>query len=306
VQAFDYARPARVADAVELLARHGDRARILAGGTDLVVGLRHGTETPRVVVDIKGLTDLPAAVSETTGPETAGAVRIGATAVLADLAAHPLIRASFPALVEAMGVVGSIEIRNRATLAGNVCHASPAADTAPALLVHDARIVIAGPAGERRVPLPGFLLGPGRTALGPGEIVTAVELPVPARPLGTAFARMTRRRGVDLATVSLCCAVDGAGVTRFGYGAAGPVPFLVTDETGVLADGSAPAAARDAALDRLIARARPVTDVRAGRDYRIAMLRVLSNRALSACTQQLVASRKGRASPGAGSSRGAS
>jgi carbon-monoxide dehydrogenase medium subunit len=301
VQAFDYARPARVADAVELLARHGDRARILAGGTDLVVRLRHGTETPRLVVDIKGLTDLPAAVSE-----TAGTVRIGATAVMADLSGHPLIQASFPALVEAMGVVGSIEIRNRATLAGNVCNASPAADTAPALLVHDARIVIAGPAGERRVPLPGFLLGPGRTALGPGEIVTAVELPVPARPLGTAFARMTRRRGVDLATVSLCCAVDGAGVTRFGFGAAGPVPFLVADETGVLADASAPAAARDAALDRLIARARPITDVRAGRDYRIAMLRVLSKRALRACTQQLVASRNGRASPGAGNSGGPS
>jgi carbon-monoxide dehydrogenase medium subunit len=301
MQAFDYARPDRVADAVELLARHGERARVLAGGTDLVVGLRQGTETPRVVVDIKGLTDLPAAVSE-----HAGVIRVGATAVMAGLSAHPLIRAHFPALVEAMGVVGSIEIRNCATLAGNVCHASPAADTAPALLVHDARIVIAGPAGERRVPLPGFLLGPGRTALAPGELVTAVELPLPARPLGTAFARMTRRRGVDLATVSLCCAVDGAGLTRFGYGAAGPVPFLVTDETGVLADVSAPAAARDAALDRLIGQASPVTDVRAGRDYRIAMLRVLSKRALSACTQRLVASRNGQAGPATGNSGGAS
>ena len=156
MQAFDYARPATVAEAVALLARHGGQARVLAGGTDLVVGLRHATEAPRVVVDIKGLTDLPAGVSE-----SGGVVRIGATAVMTDLCRHPLIRARFPALVEAMSVVGSVQIRNRATLAGNVCHASPAADTAPALLVHDARLVIAGPGGERRMALERVPARPG-------------------------------------------------------------------------------------------------------------------------------------------------
>ncbi len=298
MQAFDYARPATIAETVALLARHGDRARILAGGTDLVVGLRHGTETPRVVVDIKGLTDLPADVTE-----GGGSVRIGATAVMADLCRHPVLRARFPALVEAMSVVGSIQIRNRATLAGNVCHASPAADTAPALLVHDARLVIAGPGGERRMPLGEFVLGPGRTALGPAEIVTAAELPVPARPLGTAFARMTRRRGVDLATISLCCSVDAAGVTRLGCGAAAPVPFLVTDISGILADVNAPGSAQDAALDRLIARAQPISDVRASREYRLAMLRVLSRRALLAAAQRLAVSQNGQARTG-GEDRG--
>jgi CO/xanthine dehydrogenase FAD-binding subunit len=298
VQAFDYARPATVAEAVALLARHGDQARILAGGTDLVVGLRQAREAPRVVVDIKGLADLPAGVSE-----SGGVVRIGATAVMADLCRHPLIRARFPALVEAMGVVGSIQIRNRATLAGNVCHASPAADTAPALLVHDARLVIAGPGEERRIALSEFLLGPGRNALGLAEIVTATEIPVPARPLGTAFARMTRRRGVDLATISLCCAVDADGVTRFGYGAAAPVPFLVTDASGVLADASAPWPDRDAAMDRLIAEARPISDVRASREYRLAMLRVLSRRALVSATQRLAASQNGQARAEGGKGR---
>ena len=124
MQAFEYARPATVAGAAELLARYGDDARILAGGTDLIVALRQGTVRPRVVVDVKGLTDLPPAVSE-----TAGAVSVGAGAVMADLVSDPRIRASFPALVDAMDVVGSIQIRNRATLAGNVCNASPAADT---------------------------------------------------------------------------------------------------------------------------------------------------------------------------------
>jgi CO/xanthine dehydrogenase FAD-binding subunit len=295
VQAFDYASPATVAEAVDLLARHGDHARILAGGTDLVVGLRHGTEAPRVVVDIKGLADLPAGVAESRGT-----VRIGATAVMADLCRHPVIRARFPALVEAMSVVGSLQIRNRATLAGNVCHASPAADTAPALLLHDARLVIAGPGGRRRIPLSEFLLGPGHTALGPAELVTAVELRVPARPLGTAFSRMTRRRGVDLATVSLCCAVDADGETRLAFGAAAPVPFMEIDGSGVLADTHAPASARDAALERLIARARPISDVRASREYRLAMLRVLSRRALLTAAQRLAASQNGQARVGGG------
>jgi len=285
MQAFEYARPATVAGAAELLARYGDDARILAGGTDLIVALRQGTVRPRVVVDIKGLTDLPPAVAG-----TAGAVSVGAGAVMADLVRDPRIRASFPALVDAMDVVGSIQIRNRATLAGNVCNASPAADTAPVLLVHGARAIVAGPAGERRLALDEFILGPRRTALGAGEIMTALELPVPAQPLGTAFARMTRRRGVDLATISLCCAVDSAGVARFGYGAVAAKPFLISDETGTLADQQAPAAAKDAILDRLIGHASPISDVRASRDYRIAMLRVLSRRALATATQRLLAS----------------
>ena len=285
MQAFEYARPATVAAAAEILARHGDDARILAGGTDLVVALRQGTVRPRVVVDVKGLTDLPPAVSE-----TAGAIRVGAAAVMADLVRDPRIRSGFPALADAMDVVGSIQIRNRATLAGNVCNASPAADTVPVLLVHEARAVVAGPAGEHRIALEEFILGPRRTALGAGEIMTALELPVPAQPLGTAFARMTRRRGVDLATISLCCAVDNAGVARFGYGAVAAKPFLVSDETGILADQQAPAAAKDAILDRLISCASPISDVRAGRDYRIAMLHVLTRRALAAATQRLLAS----------------
>jgi carbon-monoxide dehydrogenase medium subunit len=282
VRTFDYARPSTVPEAVELLARHRGEGRVLAGGTDLVVGLRQNTVTPRLVVDVKGLEDLR---PEVTG--TGDSVVVGATAVMADLARDPLVRRHFPALVEAMDVVGSIQIRNRATLAGNICNASPAADTVPPLLAHDARVHVSGPTGARRLDLRDVILGPGRTALEPGDIVTAVELAIPRRPTGVAFARMTRRRGVDLASVSVCCSVGADGVTRFAYGAVAPRPFLVADDTGTLADPEAGEDRKAPVLEELIANASPVTDVRASREYRVAMLRVLSTRALATAVDRL-------------------
>jgi carbon-monoxide dehydrogenase medium subunit len=236
------------------------------------------------VVDVKGLEDLRPTVTA-----TGDAVVIGATAVMADLARSPLVRRHFPALVEAVEEVGSIQIRNRATLAGNLCHASPAADTVPPMLVYDARVHVSGPAGGRRVALRDVILGPGRTALGPGDLVTAVELGIPRRPVGAAFARMTRRRGVDLASVNVCCSVGADGVTRFAYGAVAPRPFLVADEGGVLADPEAGEDRKAAFLEGLIAHASPVTDVRASRSYRVAMLRVLSRRTLATATGRLAA-----------------
>jgi CO/xanthine dehydrogenase FAD-binding subunit len=282
MRAFDYARPATVAEAVDLLARHHTGARVLAGGTDLIVGLRHGTVTPALVVDVKGVRDLPPPV-EVRG----GTVVVSAGTVMSGLVDDPRIRRALPALVEAMNTVGSIQIRNRATLAGNVCNASPAADTVPPMLLHDAHVLLAGPDGVRRSALGDVILGPGRTSLRRGELVTAVELALPSHPLGTAFARMTRRRGVDLATVSLCCGVDEAGTVRFAYGAVGPRAFLVADESGTLADPEAPPPARDAVLDGLISQAAPISDVRASREYRLAMLRVLSKRALAVAIGRL-------------------
>jgi CO/xanthine dehydrogenase FAD-binding subunit len=272
---FAYTRPSTVAEAVAFLHRQDGAARVLCGGTDLLVGLRHRTITPRAVVDIKGCQDLPAGV-EDDGTR----LRIGATTVMSRLADDPTVRRAFPALVDAMNTVGSIQIRNRATLAGNIANASPAADTVPPMLIHGALVVTAGPGGERRVPLQEFIIGPRLTVLQPGEIITAVELPLPSGPLGTAFARMTRRRGVDLATVNLCCSVDETGVTRLAYGAAAPRAFTAVDVSGTLADPSASAEQKAAVLDLLLRDASPISDVRGSREYRIAMLRVLSTRAI--------------------------
>src|SRR4051795_1298432 len=170
-----YYRPTTRAAALAALAEGGAAARPLVGGTDLLVGLRHPTVEPEVLVDLKGVTDLPEPIE--VGED---GVRIGATYTLGELVAHPVVQEWYPALVEAALTVGSVAIRNRASLVANSCNASPAADTAPPLLVHGARVTIASQDGDRTASLDGFFLGPRRTLCGPGELVTRIELPRPA------------------------------------------------------------------------------------------------------------------------------
>ena len=167
MRAFAYERPTTLADAVALLAEHGPEARLLAGGTDLIIRLRDGSIRPRVVVDLKRIAELDGAIREGDGRLT-----IGARTVMTDIAADARIRRDYQALAEAAAVVGSVQIRNRATLAGNICNASPAADTAPALLVYGAVVVAAGPAGTRRIPIDEFFVRSGVTTLARGELVT--------------------------------------------------------------------------------------------------------------------------------------
>ena len=281
MQPFRYIRPRSLADAFGVLAEHGREARALAGGTDLLVRLRLGHVRPSVVLDVKGLRELRSDVIE-DGP----VLRIGASAVITDVIADPRVRRHYPALVEAGSVVGSVQIRNRATLAGNICNASPAADTAPALLAYGALVNLIGPSGGRRIPLSEFFLGPGQTVLNAGELVASIELPLPSRTTGAAFGRVTRRRGVDLATINLCCVVTGSE-TRFAFGAVGPRPFVVADTSGTLANPGASPASRDAALADLLSHASPIADVRADRDYREAMLDVMSRRTLTAALDRL-------------------
>ncbi|HEX2222278.1 MAG TPA: xanthine dehydrogenase family protein subunit M [Candidatus Limnocylindria bacterium] len=278
---FEYARPTRLDEAVGLLVA-APGARPLLGGTDLIVGLRKGRLRPPLVVDLKRVAELDRDISERDGM-----LRVGAAAVMTQVARDARVRRHFPALVEAALTVGSIQIRNRATLAGNLCNASPAADTAPPLLVYGARVEVAGRAGRRVVPVEELFVGPGRTSLAPGELVTAVELPLPNEPLGAAFGRLTRRRGVDLATINLCCSVSAGGVTRFAYGAAGPRPFLVADTSGTLADASRDEGEQERLLGELTSRATPISNVRASREYREAMLVVLSRRALARARARL-------------------
>ena len=282
---FSYARPGTLAEAVALLDAYGPDARLLAGGTDLVIRLRDGTLRPSVVIDLKRIAELRPAIRE-----DAGWLTISATTVMTDVAADARVRRHFPALVEAAAVVGSVQIRNRATLAGNVCNASPAADTAPPLLVYGAEVVAAGPAGTRPIPIAEFFVRSGETTLARGELVAAIELPVPRRRMGAVHLRRTRRRGHDLASVTLCCGVDEAGVTRLAYGSVGPRPVLVVDESGVLADRAAPEAAKTAILERMFAGASPSPrSMRASPEYRLAMLRVLGRRALRIAIERLAA-----------------
>jgi CO/xanthine dehydrogenase FAD-binding subunit len=286
MRAFTYERPDRLADALALLADGADGgARPLAGGTDLIIRLRDGTMRPSTVVDVKGIAEFSREVS-TDG----GWLRIGARTTMTDLLRDERIRRDYTALAEAAAYVGSVQIRNRATLAGNICNASPAADTAPALLVYDARVVAVGAAGRRVIPLDDFFVRSGVTTLVPGELVEAIEMPLPSGRRGSVHARRTRRRGHDLASVTLAVSIDDGGVTRVSYGSVGPRPVAALDESGVLADPGATDEAVRGRLDELFAAAAPSpTSMRASPEYRLAMLRVMGLRAVRAAQIRVTA-----------------
>jgi CO/xanthine dehydrogenase FAD-binding subunit len=283
MRAFAYERPSSLDEALGLLAAHGPGARVLAGGTDLIIRLRDGSLQPALVLDIKGIPELRPDIDVRDDR-----VRLSAGTTMTDVVEDERMVRHFPALVEAARVVGSVQIRNRATLAGNICNASPAADAAPPLLVYGAIVVLAGAAGERRLLLDDFFVRSGHTNLADGELVVAIDLPLPARATGATHVRRTRRRGHDLASVTLCCAVDDTGVTRLAYGSMGPRPYLVVDESGVLADPAASADAQAAVLEGCFSAAAPSpTSMRASPEYRQAMLRVLARRALATATARL-------------------
>jgi CO/xanthine dehydrogenase FAD-binding subunit len=268
VTPFTYLRPDRVEDIVHLLEAHGPSAQLLAGGTDVLVRLRHGHARPSVVIDLKRAKDLDAVIVH-----DGSHVRVGARVVMDDLVKSRIIQKHFPALVAAARVVGSVQIRYRATLAGNICNASPAADTAPALLAYGAIVNIVGPAGDRAVPLEKFFVGPGKTVLQLGELVSSLDVAVPGPQTGSAFSRLTRRRGVDLATLTVSCLVRPSGEARIALGAVAPTPVLVECDDGAIA------------VERIVGHASPISDVRASRDYRAAMLPVFIRRTLQAAEQ---------------------
>lgn len=283
MQEFRYERPESIAETVALLQQHGSDAMLLAGGTDLVIELRERRKHPAVVVDLKRVAELRPEISEKDGW-----IRITASTVMADIVADERIQRWFPALGEAADVVGSIQIRNRATMAGNICNGSPAADTAPPLLVYGAVVEVVGPRGTRRVPIDDFIIGVRKIDLGEAEFVSAMELPIPEKPVGSAYQRMTRRRGTDLASVTLCAGVDAAGVTRLAYGSVGPRAYLLVDDTGVLGDPDAPEEERRAILAAMFEGASPSpTSMRAGPGYRVAMLPVLGERAVNKAIERL-------------------
>ncbi len=265
-----------------LLDEYGPTASVLAGGTDLVVRLRTGRALPVIVIDLKRVPALRADILDTgTG------LRIGARTVMSDVVADDRVRSRFPAVAEAAHEVGSMQIRNRATVAGNICNASPAADTAPALLVYGAVVNLLEVKGSRRVKLEDFFTGPGKTVLQRGELVESIDLPFSSEDQGAAFARITRRRGVDLATINLACLVTKSGETRFAFGAVAPKPILVTDSSRKLADAKCPEYEKKSVLQRLLEATAPISDVRAERDYRAAMLMVMSRRILDTALARL-------------------
>lgn len=270
--------PAQLEDAIGFMAEHAGSAQPVAGGTDVMIDTRIGRVRPEWLVDLSPLRSL-------AGAELDGEVlRLGALTTIRTVELDPELARRATALVEAARVFGSVQIRTMATLGGNLCHATPSAEMPPALLVHDAVAEIAGPGGERSLPLRGLFAGPGRTTLQPGELLTAVRLRVPAAAAGSCYLRQTVRWSMDLAGAAVAAAVeiDGTTVTRarIALGAVAPVPLLVEGAaeavvgTELSAEDAAEAGARAAAA------CSPITDARGTAAYRRQVVSVLVPRAL--------------------------
>ena len=274
---FDYVAASGVADAVAAWA-DGPDAAYFAGGTDLLPQLRSGKRRSRRLIDIKHLSEL-AAIRDLDD----GGIAIGAAVPLADIVRHPSVVARFPLLARCCTAIGAPPLRNRATLAGNACNASPAADTAVALLSLDACVVACGPAGSRRIAIGDFFLAPGTTALKPGELVTEILLPGSAVGLRGSYLRIARRGGMDLATVGVLVSrvFDGATARhRVALAAVAPKPLRVREAEALL-DTEGPGAARQAAAIARLACA-PITDIRGSAEYRREMVEVLTRRGVDA------------------------
>lgn len=265
---FAYHAPTSLSEAVGLLETSGPRARVLAGGTDLVPWLRDQVLEVSALIDLKGVRELAVLSAEH------GRLTVGALVTFSELVVSPLVGEHIPLIAEMASSVASVGIRNRATLVGNVCSAVPSCDAGPVLLAHDAKVHLVGPAGPRSVPISEWFLGPRQTALAAGEVVTKVSMPIPQPPYGAAYPRLTRYRGEDLAQASVAIAARMDGSFRVAFGAVTPTPFRALDlERALENDSSGPAITE---VGRLVPSAiAPITDSRATKEYRSAMSEVL-------------------------------
>lgn len=273
-----YAAPRSIAEAVALLEGGNGDARILAGGTDLLVQMRSGRARPGLVVDVKRIPELTLVHLGAEG------LRLGAGASCATIREVPGIADAYPGLLDAVALIGSEQIQGRASVGGNLCNASPAADTAPALIAVGAECVIAGPRGTRTIPVEDFVTGPGRNALDAGELL--VELRIPPLPprSADAYLRFIPRSEMDIAVVGagVWIALDPSGrctAARVALGAVAPTPLAVPAAAdaliGTQLDDAALAAAASAASEACD----PIDDLRGTIAYRRRVAGVLTRRA---------------------------
>ena len=273
--AFIYVDPKDTDEVCALLHNRKNDAYVVAGGTDLLIKIRNGAIRPRLLIGLRHLSNLKQITSLSDG-----GVKIGALVTMSEVAVHPLLTSRYSALVEAVVTVGSVQIRNVATLIGNICNASPAADTAAPVLLFNAIIHTVKISGRRALPLEKFFLGPGQTALGEDEIVESVELPSPAPCSGSCYLKLGRTRGVDLALAGAACLVTRDGERRLALTSVAPTPLRIREAESILSTASlSESIIRQA--ERVVAETiAPVSDIRASKEYREAMILVLIRRAL--------------------------
>jgi CO/xanthine dehydrogenase FAD-binding subunit len=291
MSAIRYHAPESLQEISELLS-HNKASYVLAGGTDLLVQMRGGIKQPECIVDIKSLPGIKDAALDARG------LTIGAAAPAQSITERSDISATYPGLVEAIDLIGSTQVQGRCSVGGNLCNASPAADTVPALIANSAICNIVGPGGERQVPVEAFNTGPGQNCLESGEILVSLFLPAPGAGTADAYLRFIPRTEMDIAVVGAGASVtlDASGTctaARVAIGAVAPTALLVAEAAAALVGTRIDDAALQAAGAAASAAARPISDKRGSADYRRTVVGVMTRRAAAIARDRALGAMKG-------------
>lgn len=287
LQALEYATPQSVSDAVGLLNENGVNALVLAGGTDVIVQVREGRRAADLVVDIKHIPD----VNELSYHPSDG-LHIGAAVPCYRIYGDEAIAKAYSGLVDSASLIGGTAIQGRASLGGNLCNASPAADSIPALIAYGAVCTIAGPNGSRQVAVEDFCTGPGRTVLGKGEFLVSFDIPAPEANAGCYYLRFIPRNEMDIAVVGVGAKVvlsddhSRFQSARIAVGAVAPTPLFVREAGDGLAGKAVSAEVIQEASELARGAARPISDMRGTAEYRTHLTGVLTKRAIQGAVQR--------------------
>ena len=279
---FDYVKPASPEQVTRLLLKRNGNARLFMGGTDVFVRMRDGFIAPKFLIDIKRLPGMAAIrFSKRSG------LTIGAGADMNSIARHPAVTEHYPLLAEAINSIASYQLRTRATMGGNLCNASPAADTAPAALVLEVNLVLRGRRGERVVPISDFFLGPGKAAIKRGEFLLRIEIPpLPKGAVGR-YLKLGRNAHGDLAIVGVAALGYPDKKTESGYAfrialaSVAPTPIRAPKAERILAASPLTPDVIESAAIAAMETAKPISDVRSSAEYRKAMVKTLTKRAVT-------------------------
>ena len=287
MQAIEYVAPATLDEATKILAARGATARVLAGGTDVIIQAREGRRDVGVMVDVK---HIPETMELKLNSD--GSLRVGAAVPCARIYADADIAKRFPALIDSASLIGGIQIQSRASLGGNLCNSSPAADSIPTLIALGVMCEIAGPKGRRTVAVEDFCTGPGQNVLGTDELLVALDFPAPAAHSGAAFERFIPRNEMDIAVTNAAANVtlsaDGSKFesARIAVGAVAPTPLFVKEAGAALAGQPVGEQAIAAAAEAAFAAAKPITDMRGSIAQRKHLARVLTARVINKAVER--------------------
>ena len=288
---FELALPRSVDDCLKTLGERGGDAKVVAGGTDLLPQLKNGLLKPPCVIDLSGIAALRA-LQRANGH----GLRIGAAVTARTLERDRYVQSTYPALAESGALVGSVQVRNLATLGGNLCNAAPSADMAPPLLALDAEAVIVGPRGERRVPMDSFFVGVRRTVLAADELLLEIVVPALGPRSGGHYLRHTPRRELDIAVVGVAAQITLAGDVceraRIALASVAPTPVRALAAEQALVGQSITPALIERVAGLAVEAAEPISDQRGSADFRRHLVRVLTRRTLTTALQRARAGRR--------------